>query len=90
MLRGRETIRHGRERGKHILKYVLSSLEDKGSLNLTSMPVHRLFESVCLEPCPDGEATLVSIVDPCILSHADATMPQQKSSVMESPHGVLA
>ena len=74
----------------NILENVLSCLEDKRSLDLASMPVHGLLESVCLEPCSDGEATLVRIVDPCIPSHEDATMPQQKGSIMESPHGVLA
>ena len=53
------------------------------------MPLQRPFDRLCLHPCAHRKVSPVMVADTGVVSHPDACIPEQHSTKIERPDGIL-
>ena len=66
----------------NVLEDVLSGLKDERPLNVACVPVEGFLQGVRLEPRLDSKLCLVHVASTTIIPHANATVPEEESTVM--------
>lgn len=54
------------------------------------MPLQRHFNRLGLDPCAHRKVPPVMVADTGVLSHPDASIPEQHRTKIERPNGILA
>lgn len=54
------------------------------------MPLQRPFNRLCLDPCAHRKVPSVMVADTGVVSHPDASIPEQHRTKIERPDGILA
>lgn len=59
-------------------------------LDTACMPLQRLFNRLRLDPCAHRKVSSIVVTDTGVVSHPDASIPEQHRTKIERPDGILA